>query len=100
MSRSSNDVGLDDNDEDDKQDVECPITKQMIPKAQIGVHLLNSLRTSTKCKICKEVILKDKKREHLEKWRNENVSQADLKCLYYFVSLAVINSRDLIRQRR
>ena len=47
----------------------------MIPKAQIGVHLLNSLRTSTKCKICKEVILKDKKREHLEKWRNEDVSQ-------------------------
>lgn len=70
MSRSSINDGFDENDEDEKQEVECPITKEMIPKAQIGVHLLNSLRTSTKCKICKEVILKDKKREHLEKWRN------------------------------
>ena len=102
MSRSSNNVGLDDDDEDDKQDVECPITKQMIPKAKIGVHLLNSLRTSTKCKVCKEVIVKDKKREHLEKWRNEDVSQnltIDLKCLYCFDSLAESNSGNLTRQR-
>ena len=33
-------------------------------------HTLQCYRNSTKCKVCGEVILKDKKKEHLARWRD------------------------------
>lgn len=33
-------------------------------------HTVQCYRASTKCKICGEVILKAKKKEHLEQWRS------------------------------
>ena len=37
-------------------------------------HTVVCYRNSTKCKLCGEVILKDKKKEHLTKWRDLDVS--------------------------
>ena len=45
----------------------------MIPGPQAGTHTITCFRNSTKCKVCKEVILKAKKREHLEQWRNQDL---------------------------
>ena len=57
-------------DEDFKDDVECPNCKELIPGPEAGTHTITCFRNSTKCKVCKEVILKAKKREHLEQWRD------------------------------
>ena len=56
--------------EESKEDVECPNCKEMIPGDQAGAHTIMCFRTATKCKICKQVIQKSKKREHLEQWRS------------------------------
>ena len=61
-------------DEESKDDVECPNCKETIPGKEAVSHTIQCFRNATKCKICKEVIQKDRKREHLEKWRNEDVS--------------------------
>lgn len=61
-------------DEESKDDVECPNCKETIPGKEAVAHTIQCFRNATKCKICKEVIQKDRKREHLEKWRNEDVS--------------------------
>ena len=66
-------------DEESKDDIECPNCKEMIPGNQAGAHTITCFRTSTKCKICKEVILKAKKREHLEQWRNEDLLISEIK---------------------
>ena len=58
-------------DEESKEDIECPNCHEMIPADQAGAHTITCYRNATKCKICSEVIQKNKKREHLEKWRNQ-----------------------------
>ena len=65
-------------EEDDKSDAECPNCKVMIPGDQIAAHTIACFRNSTKCKICKEVIQKAKKGDHLKYWRNQEVSDLDL----------------------
>ena len=42
----------------------------MIPHYEMATHTVQCLRNSTKCKICGEVIIKSKKKEHLAHWRN------------------------------
>ena len=53
--------------------MECPNCKEMIPGDQAAAHTITCFRNATKCKICKEVIQKAKKREHLEKWRSQDL---------------------------
>ena len=38
--------------------------------AEAPAHTIQCYRNSTKCKICGEIILKEKKKEHLARWRN------------------------------
>ena len=56
------------------QDMECPNCKQFIVAAQVVAHTVQCYRNSTKCKACGQVIAKDAKKRHLEKWRNLDVS--------------------------
>lgn len=53
-------------------DMECPNCKDLIPADQAMAHTIQCYRNSTKCKICGEVILKNNKKGHLEKWRNQD----------------------------
>lgn len=57
-------------DEEELVDMECPNCHDMIPADQTVAHTVQCYRASTKCKICGEVILKEKKKEHLEYWRS------------------------------
>jgi len=51
-------------------------------------HTVQCYRNSTKCKVCGEVILKDKKKEHLSRWRNsENLRNAIINDIEEQVSL-------------
>ena len=58
-------------DETVANDMECPNCKEMIRSDQAMAHTIQCYRNSTKCKICGEVILKNNKKDHLDKWRNE-----------------------------
>lgn len=42
-----------------------------MPNEQSAAHTIQCYRNSTKCKVCDEVILKSKKKEHLDRWRSE-----------------------------
>lgn len=51
-------------------------------------HTVQCYRNSTKCKVCGEVILKDKKKEHLARWRNpDNLRNAIINDIEEQVSL-------------
>lgn len=65
-------------DEESKDDIECPNCKQLIPGDQAVAHTVQCYRNSTKCKVCNEVILKTKKKEHLERWRNTDALLQEL----------------------
>jgi hypothetical protein len=41
-----------------------------MPVNEAAAHTVQCYRNSTKCKVCSEVILKEKKKEHLSHWRN------------------------------
>ena len=56
------------------EDLECPNCKEVIPGAQAMAHTIQCYRNSTKCRVCSEVVHKNKKKQHLEKWRNLEVS--------------------------
>ncbi|CDW91449.1 achain crystal structure of engineered northeast structural genomics consortium target [Stylonychia lemnae] len=65
------------NDEDDdyKVDVDlerviCPNCKQIFSLKDMVTHTVICYRNSTKCKLCGEIILKDKKKEHIDKWKD------------------------------
>jgi ankyrin repeat protein len=47
-----------------------------MPVNEAAAHTVQCYRNSTKCKVCGEVILKEKKKEHLSHWRN-NVNLLD-----------------------
>lgn len=42
----------------------------MILPANLATHTVECYRNSTKCKICGEIIQKDKKKEHINKFRD------------------------------
>jgi hypothetical protein len=48
----------------------CPNCQMEMQGNEIGAHTVQCYRNSTKCKVCGKVILKDKKKEHLNRWRN------------------------------
>ena len=62
-----------DEGEDHLSDVECPNCHELIPQDQTVAHTVACYRSSTKCKICGEVICKEKKKEHLDFWRDVDV---------------------------
>jgi predicted transcriptional regulator len=37
----------------------------------LASHTVQCYRNSTKCKVCGDIITKDKKKEHLQRWRDE-----------------------------
>ena len=48
-----------------------------MPVNEAAAHTVQCYRNSTKCKVCGEVILKEKKKEHLSHWRNnQNLLEA------------------------
>jgi transcription initiation factor IIE alpha subunit len=50
--------------------ITCPNCNKQMSCQEAPTHTVQCLRNSTKCKVCGEVILKDKKKEHLSRWRN------------------------------
>jgi len=71
----------DDDDEDDMKPMLCPNCKQMIQPADIAMHTVACYRNSTKCRVCGEIIQKDKKREHLAKFKDYDVRNRDVQIL-------------------
>ena len=61
--------------EEDNELIECPNCKEIVPGHMAAAHTIQCYRNSTKCRICGDIILKSKKKEHLEKWRQQDVSQ-------------------------
>lgn len=45
-------------DEESKDDIECPNCKDIIPGNQAVAHTIMCFRNSTKCKVCGDVIQK------------------------------------------
>lgn len=43
-------------DEENKDDIECPNCRELIPGNEAGAHTITCFRNATKCKVCKEVI--------------------------------------------
>lgn len=54
--------------------MECPNCKQTIAAAEVMAHTVMCYRSSTKCKVCNEVIQKNNKKGHLDKWRSKEVT--------------------------
>lgn len=48
----------------------CPNCQEEVSKDQAATHTVLCYRNSTKCKVCHKVILKSKKKEHLQQWRD------------------------------
>ena len=48
----------------------CPNCDKVVSFKEAAAHTVLCYRNSTKCKICGEVILKEKKKEHLKYWRD------------------------------
>jgi RNase P subunit RPR2 len=65
----------------------CPNCKQIFSMGDMVTHTVVCYRNSTKCKLCGEVILKDKKKEHLSKWRDLDVT--------FFLTFADVKDLDL-----
>jgi formamidopyrimidine-DNA glycosylase len=51
--------------------ITCPNCLKEMPVNQAAAHTVQCYRNSTKCKVCGEVILKEKKKEHLNHWRSD-----------------------------
>lgn len=64
----------DDDDQPQSERVLCPNCKQIFGVGDMVAHTVVCYRNSTKCKLCGEVVLKDRKKEHLAKWRDLEVS--------------------------
>lgn len=43
---------------------------------ELAAHTVQCYRNSTKCKVCGDIINKDKKKEHLMRWRDESMLKA------------------------
>lgn len=48
----------------------CPNCQKKMTVGEAATHTVQCYRNSTKCKVCCEVILKEKKKEHLNRWRD------------------------------
>ena len=52
--------------------VKCPNCGLEMRFKELAAHTVQCYRNSTKCKVCGEIINKDKKKEHLMRWRDQN----------------------------
>ena len=52
--------------------VQCPNCQQEMLFKELAAHTVQCYRNSTKCKVCGDIINKDKKKEHLARWRDQN----------------------------
>jgi hypothetical protein len=59
--------------EEDLEPQPCTNCKMIIEASEMAIHTVACFRNSTKCKVCGEVIQRDRKKEHLIKWRDEKV---------------------------
>lgn len=50
--------------------VQCPNCQQEMLFRELAAHTVQCYRNSTKCKVCGDIINKDKKKEHLQRWRD------------------------------
>lgn len=77
----------DDDDVKHKQDgpteepksISCPNCQQEIKMEEAAAHTVLCYRNSTKCKVCSKVILKSKKKEHLDQWRDPEMLKQAIK---------------------
>lgn len=67
--------------DDDKKSVLCPNCKQIMQPSLIAAHTITCYRNSSKCKICGEIVQKDKKKEHIAKYKDFKVSFRDIEYL-------------------
>lgn len=51
----------------------CPNCKQVIQPAEIALHTVECYRNSTKCRVCGDIIQKDRKRDHIVKFKDYQV---------------------------
>lgn len=51
--------------------VQCPNCSQEMLFRELAAHTVQCYRNSTKCKVCGDIINKDKKKEHLMRWRDQ-----------------------------
>lgn len=51
--------------------MQCPNCKEEMLFKLLAAHTVQCYRNSTKCKVCGEIIHKDKKKEHLYRWRDQ-----------------------------
>lgn len=56
------------------EDMICPNCKEHIKGINAVAHTIQCYRNSTKCRVCNQVVHKDMKKQHLDKWRNHEVS--------------------------
>ena len=70
-SSSEDDDGQSPNDR-----VQCPNCGQYMFFRELAAHTVQCYRNSTKCKVCGDIINKDKKKEHLLRWRDEDALKA------------------------
>jgi hypothetical protein len=56
--------------EDETRPMLCPNCKEMIQAREMAAHTVACYRNSTKCRICGEIIQKDRKKEHIIKFRD------------------------------
>lgn len=73
----------------------CPNCKQMISAVEMATHTVACYRNSTKCKICGEIIQKDRKKDHINKFRDYTVSlptqsQALLTLYIWLIKLIIV----------
>ena len=57
-------------EEDETRPMLCPNCKEMVIAAEMAAHTVACYRNSTKCRICGEIIQKDRKKEHIIKFRD------------------------------
>lgn len=69
-SSSDEEPKLDKKEEGESANTTCPNCQEVISREEAGAHTVMCYRNSTKCKVCRQVILKAKKKEHLIMWRD------------------------------
>lgn len=68
---SSDDENFTPQDKVEVEKITCPNCNGVMTVNEAAAHTVQCYRNSTKCRICGEVILKAKKKEHLARWRDQ-----------------------------
>lgn len=62
----------------------CPNCTKEFPQDKLIAHSLYCLRKNHTCKICKEVIPEEKKKDHIMEWRSEEVKNLFKSNIYFY----------------